>query len=319
MNDYQEIKKAFNMFVKAWETGEMELLDYVIAEDAAAEFSIFGECHSREGVRGRLVCHKSYTYKRIETGNFVALIDGNHAYQSACVVGMFADDSGDVYRNYQWGGNFCNIFTKMDGRWLMTDIKFDLQDDIGDRSLVEKWIPINDQIGWYEGVALPVICGEIDVPWYRCRHRENKGSDKEQIEELYYRYALGIDCNTFRLLEDVFSEKLVMNMYPFGIMNKRTFIATLKVHRQAYTRRWHHVGNFKSIVIEGNEAKCVLYRNEPYRNWPLVMSKSLERKQIVSARYDMEAVKEEDGKWRIRKFDYFHGPFIIGDFDECLE
>lgn len=313
--DYEEIKIAFQTFVKAWETGKTEMLDDIVAGDARAEFSIFGECHSRENVKGRLAQHRPYTYTRLETGNFVVLIEGNCAYQSGCVVGMFADDSEELYRNYQWGGNFCNTFEKREGKWVMTDIKFDLQDDIGDRTLVEEWIPINDQIGWYQGVALPVISGEIDVPWYKCKHRDNIGSDEEQIAELYYRYALGIDCNTFQLLEDVFSEDLVMNMYPFGIMDKRSFIATLKVHRQAYTRRWHHVGEFKSITVNGDTAKCVLYRNEPYRNWPLVMSKSLERKKIVSARYDMRAVKEKDGKWRINRFDYFHGPFIIGEFE----
>lgn len=314
-NDYQEIRTAFNTFIKAWETGKFELLDDIVSADVSAEFSIFGECHSRENVKGKLKERPSYTYTRFETGNFVALIEGCHAYQSGCVIGMFADDSGDNYRYYQWGGNFCNVFTYLDGRWMITDIKFDLQDDIGDRTLVEQWTPINDRLGWYTGVPLPVISGEIDVPWYKCSNRENIGTEEEQIEELYYRYALGIDCNTFRLLEDVFSESLVMNMYPFGVMNKRTFIATLKVHRQAYTRRWHHVGYFKSIQIHDNTADCILYRNEPYRNWPLVMSKSLENKQIVAAHYDMKAIKEEDGKWRICKFDYFHGPFITGSFD----
>lgn len=312
--DYQAIKIAFDKFVNAWESGAVDLLDDIVAKDTGAVFSIFGECHGREALKQHLKQRKPFTYVRIESGNFIALIEGTRSYQSGCVVGFFGLEQEDTYSSYEWGGNFCNIWEKKDDRWMLIDIRFDLQDDLGDLSLVDNWIPINDTIGWYSGVALPAISGELDTPWVRCKNRENIGTDREQIEELYYRYALGIDCNTFSLLEDVFSEDLVLNMAPFGTMSKRTFIATLKVHRQAFTRRWHHVGYFEHIDIHGDTADAVLYRREPYRKWPLEMTKDLEKANIIAARYDVKCVKE-NGKWRISRFDYFHGPFILGYYE----
>ena len=330
--DYNEIKEKFSKFVKAWETTEVDAVDDCMLVDGFANFSIFGECHSRDLLKWNLKQRtRETTYSRFNINSYVCLIEGNKAQQTAAIDGLLSDNTGE-YAHYCFNGFFAVSWVKTAVGWRMADIKFDLiVDDAhilgrgedgsfiinegpGDLSFVKNWAPITDFIGWYEGVPLPVISGEYDAPWYVIKNRENIGTDEEQLEEMFYKYCFSIDYDSFKFFDNIFADDCVTYLPPLGIMDKRTITATLKINRTG-SRRCLHIGKPKSIEVNGNKAKLVFYHKANAMIAPAFeINEKTEKQEIAASRWFIDAEKI-NGQWRFVKFYYSYGAFIEGTED----
>jgi hypothetical protein len=328
VNDYDEIKKVFAKFVKAWETARVDEVDNCVTVDTYANFSIFGECCSRELLKYNLgIRSRKNTYSRFDTLNYVCLIEGDRAQQAAGVAGIMSDSSGTEYEHYCFNGMFANSWIKTADGWRMNSVRFDLlvddanilgRDETGSfvlnpgpgtLSFVENWLPINDKNGWFNGVRLPVICAEYDLPWNVIKHRDNIGTDEEQIEELFYKYCYSIDTDSFGMFKDVWTDDVVAYLPPLGIMDNRTITNTLKINKSG-SRRCLHLARVKSIDVHGDTADIVMcHMASAMIDPPYKFSKETEKLDIISSRWNVKA-RKVDGQWRFCKFFYCYGAFV---------
>ena len=247
--DYDEIKRLFTQFIHAWESGNTEEMDMCVSADVYARFSMFGEgCLSRQSLKLQLGAYsQAPDYKKFKVHNFVCLIEGNRAQQSAGLSGVFTDRNGQ--ERYWFTGMFTVSYIKNAAGWRMAQIHFellndntvDMKRDSGGRisivptkqsPFVKNWISINDRIGWFHKCPLPVVSGEYDAPWFVIENRENVGTDEEQIRELFYRYCFGLDMNVFLLWDEIFLPDSVVNFKMFGPMNKRRATDVMKLMRE---------------------------------------------------------------------------------------
>ena len=333
-SDYEQIKCAFEKFVKAWETTEVDEIDSVVAKDTYANFSIFGEACSRDFLKHNLKQRtRKTTYARFLINNYVCLIEGNKAQQIAGIAALLSDSSGKEYAHYCFNGMFANSWVKTETGWQMNSIRFDLLTDdaniltrdetgsfitvkgTGDLSFVKNWKPIIDKNGFYFGTRLNSICAEYDAPWYVIQNRENIGTDEEQIEELFYKYCFAIDMDSFGLFKDVWTDDVVAYLPPLGIHDKRGITNVLKLNKSG-SRRCQHMGRVKSIEVHGDTADIVMYHMDSTMiQPPYTITKETETKDIVGSRWRIQA-RKENGEWRFSKFFYEYGPFIEGEFKE---
>ena len=331
-SDYTEIKEAFSKFIKAWETNNVDGMDDVVAVDTYANFSMFGESCSRDLLKNNLkVRTRKTTYSRFLINNYVCLIEGNRAQQSAGMAALMSDSSGAEYAHYCFNGLFANSWIKTEKGWQMQSIRFDLLTDdaniltrdesgsfitvkgTGDLSFVENWAPIIDKNGFYFGTRLNAICAEYDAPWNVIRNRDNVGTDEEQIEELFFKYCFAIDTDSFGFFQDVWTDDVVAYLPPLGIHDKRGITNVLKINKSG-SRRCLHMGRVKSIDVHGDTADIVMYHmDNTMINPPYTISNETEKLDIVGSRWRIQA-RREKGAWRFNKFFYEYGPFIEGEF-----
>lgn len=327
--DYDEIKNTFEKFVKAWESQHEEGFDDCMIMDSYTEFSMFGALYSRELLKVRLhEMTRKPTYSRFEIEGYCCLIEGDRAQQCASMLGLFTDDSQEVYTHLGFTGMFANTWEKRPEGWRMVSVKFDWMTDdsnVGSRdasgayvrnagdgslSFVENWRPIKD----YTGLpGLPAICAETDAPWYAIKNRENIGTDEEQIAELFARYSFAIDNSCQALLPDLFTDDCVISMAQLGEMSAFTFIKTNKENHKTSIRS-HHTGHIVKLDIKGDKAKGIIHRKAPDELYPYQLTKETEKANIVAARYEM-TFRKEDGQWRISRMCYMPGSFIVGYYD----
>lgn len=329
--DYDEIKLTYNRFVKAWETNDAGTLDMCTVADLYAYFSIFEDSNlSRDALKEKLFQQaRKITYSRFDTTNYACLIEGGMAQQSAYLIGLFSDDSDGGYEHYAFCGAFCNRWEKRAEGWRMTECRFDLNvDDAnvlgrgddggfvlkegeGNLAFVKNWLPITDRVGWFQGVRLPAISGEYDAPWYVIKHRENIGTDEEQIEELFYQYCFAVDYDCFKMFDEIFMDDAVFCQY-MGYHDKRHFTNILKINRSG-SRRCQHMGTVGSIQVHGNTADVVMYGKGPASlYYPYKLTKENETEDFVGNRWVFKAVKQ-NGKWCFTNWYGIPGAFMEKD------
>lgn len=314
--DYDEIRQNFIRFIKAWEKGNVGELDYCMVADLFAEFSIFGPTNlSRETLKKQLAAYTEFPgYARFEILNFVCLIEGNKAQQSAGITGIFTRKDGTS--RYWFSGIFTVTHKKTMFGWRITHIHFDLlndntvsmtRDGQGHLELipserefpyVKNWIPINDRTGWFKGAPLPMVSGEYDAPWYVIRNRENIGGDAEQIQELFYCYCFAVDTNTFQLFDRIFDSDAVTDFPLFGCMDKRRTTDTMKMIREEVSRRTHHMGYFKKLEIRDACAEALICRVISGEHYAGNGTNELVENAV---RYFHMQADKKDGLWYITK------------------
>ncbi len=324
------IRKMTEELVKAWETGETDILDDLILTDASIEFTMFGrgiciaELKHWMSERARPV-----SYTRFDIVNYVCLMEQGKAQETYSLIGLFADKAKGNWEQFQFEGIFANTVLLTENGWCFGSIKFELTDantsiwpkmfndgitvipSGGDDSFVANWLvkQHDDRIGWYPDKELPIIVPEVDAPWTVISNRENIGTEEEQIEEVFYRYAYGVDNGLFELYEDVFTDDAVIKYFDDQPWDKRTVTEMLKFEKQGGCRVIH-TGFHKDIRIFGDRAVGYVYLRSITAPDYLPITEGMIRKRWIWARYRLEYVKR-DGKWRIHRLFFYPGFLAI--------
>ena len=197
------------------------------------------------------------------------------------------------------------------------DFKMDITECSGEYTeFIENWYFEKQDLAYYHGIHLPVISGELDAPWFRIPQEEDVKTDEERILEAFSRYAYGIDTLNFSLLTEALANDLVVNMAPWGAMDKREFMQTLKYKRQA-VRYWNHPALLDCVLLHENSADLRLHRMAGHRQsaMPIIFTKENYDIQYADARYEIKMIKE-DGIWKILRMDYFLGTIQLGKFSD---
>lgn len=312
--DYIEIKQTFLQMIRGWEARNPELMDGCFTSDVRCFMSIVkddphGGCHGIPGMRQIVECTPKTDTLIIRTYNFAARIDGDFAAQS-CAIVADAGTTKQAYESFTFTGLFCNEFRKTSEGWKICQIRFDLTDCCGsDTRFLNNWYLGKPESGWYEGIHLPVICGELDNPWRSVPVSQAELTDEELIEEAFACYAYGIDTLCFANLDCILSPDFLSNMAPFSTMDKRSFMQTLKLHRQP-SRHWLHPVKTATVHIQGDVANAVFYRTAGHGPRFIPLAADNIDQELACARYEVKFRKEE-GIWKLLRLDYFYGGYVI--------
>lgn len=315
--DYQEIKEKFERFVQILEKRDGKLED-IFQSDVKCYFSTVkdnskGECHALHGVKAFLAPFQLPDATKTWIYNYTCRQNGNVCLQAAIVHGVSIKNCGGDFKYCEYSLQFSVQWNKRND-WMISVMRVDMVECEGDYSeLIENWYQEDCQPHWFAGVHLPVISGELDSPWLCIVDDESELSDEEQIADAYYEYGFGVDELEFKHLDQALSCDFLANMTPFGNMDKRTFLATLKYQRQR-DRYWCHPAKVELIHIEGDTAIVRMYRISGHKQRidPLIRTEENWDQEYACARYEIEASKKA-GRWQLSRLYYFLGLFPISD------
>lgn len=321
--NYDQIKRKFYLFIDTWKSRNLEAIDDIVTSDTKCNLSTVaayatGDQHSLYGVKDFVKDMAKPDVFHTRICNYACRFDEKQAQQIATVVCRAAKYVGakDI-QAFEFSALFSNSWINENGNWKMNCIKMDIVDADGDyKEFMNHWYFEDSHAKWYQGVHLPTINGELDSPWVKFPECENVLTDEEQIMECFARYAYGIDTLAFENLRSTFTEDFVAVMAPWGTLDKRSFLTTLKYHRQP-ARYWTHSVLPESIEIHDNEATIHAYRmaGHKQRNHPLILTRDNVDTEYACARYEIKARKEND-VWRVSRIEYYLGILEVGPYEE---
>lgn len=317
-DDYLEIKRNFYKFAEAWRSNNPDLLRECFVPEAECHLSTVKKypCGSQHGLIGmqdfvKKTVKPDFFY--ITPCNFIARVKDDHAQQTAILVCKAGVIENDTVRVIEFTTLNANGWIKNDDGWKMNNFKMDITTCSGDyKEFIDQWYFENQDLKYYAGIHLPVISGELDSPWSVIPQEDDVKTEEEKILETFSRYAYGIDVLSFYNLEYALSDDLVVNMAPWGAMDKREFMQTLKYKRQAVLW-WTHPAQLDSIKIDGNKAFMKLHRMAGHRQsaMPVIYTTENYDNCYADARYEIKMICENE-IWKIFRMDYFLGTIDLG-------
>lgn len=325
--NYDEIKKKFGQFIDTWKTRKIDVLETIFDKDVICFLSTVkaypcGSQHSLFGIKNFVndIPKSDVFHSRI--CNYACRIGEGEAQQVAhvvCVAAKFEKGSNEP-KTFEFTAMFANHWIIKEKGWLIDEIRMDLVKHGGDlESFEEAWYFDIPNAKWYPGVHFPCILGELDSPWNKIKNPVDCGlSDKEQIMEVFAKYAYAIDHNIFGHMENVLTEDVTSIMPPWGDMTKRKWIEALKFHRQC-DRYWTHPGKLYEVIIENDKAHAVIYRMSGHnqKTHPYHYTKANIDIEHACARYVFDFRKEE-GAWKIFRCRYYLGFVELGKYQDDL-
>ena len=321
-------RAAADALVAGWQDGDPTRWEGLFAQDVLLDFSIFREGITPGELAEKIASAKgSRDYSRFEVFNYVCRIAGEHAVQSFSMLGTYAKQVGEKVLNFRFEGVFSNKLQLDDGVWRFAEVKFQLTDEnsifwprlysdgiplepgVGDASLAPEWdVLYEDRIGVFADKRLPSIVAEYDAPWYAVPQDEVVLSDEEQLAEVYYRYAYGIDFDCFPLYDEVFTPDATIIYGDDRPYDPRGAMDMLKFERQG-SCRCVHTGYIDDVRIDGDYATASFYLRATYLPPSYEVTMESIQREVIWARYKL-AYKRMDGGWRISQLNFYPG-FIV--------
>lgn len=318
--DYQTIKEQYLTFIDSWKSGDCDALDNIFEKETACYLSTVakypcGSQHGLYGIHDFLTNHSTPDYFHITPCNYVSRLSGNKAQQSAVLVCHAGVIENGKVREIEFDLLNVNSWIKSDDEWKINEFRLDVCICTGDyKEFVENWYFEKEDLKYYFGIHLPVISGELDSPWARIPVEDDVKTEEEKIQEAFSQYAFGIDTLNFTLLTAALSDGLVVNMAPWGAMDKREFMQTLKFKRQA-SRYWSHPARLHTVTVNDNHAFLTLHRMAGHKQSALPVPVTVDNYDSVhaDARYEIKMHKENN-QWKVLRMDYFLGTIDLGKY-----
>lgn len=140
-------------------------------------------------------------------------------------------------------------------------------------------------------------------------HNQLQGDDREQIHELYARYAWGIDLADWALLSDSFSADARTDLTPMGKRSgHREVYGQLRGFREATGELWHAATALDiRFTDDGQRADILLGRTISEQAF------NTDGQALYGAHYKAQAVRGSDGVWRYAIFEYTPGWFVYNE------
>ena len=320
--NYDAIRTQFETYLESLKTRDTSLLSGIFMPDCKVYLSTIssypdGSQHSLNGICDFVKDQPATDGYYYRVCNYVCHISGDHAQQSATVVFHTYKNEGKGFVYFDFTQMYTNSWIRTEDGWKMPVLRMDLMNHSGDyKAFEENWFYEEPKAKWFPGVHLPCISGELDNPWHVIPVSEETLTDEEQILEAMSCYAYGIDTISFDNLPKALSQDIVVNMQPWGTMDYRQFIATLKYHRQP-DRYWTHPVKLDRCEITGETAFLRLYRMSGHaqRKHPLVYTNANKDHEFACARYEIR-LRKEDGVWKITRLEYLLGLLDLGKYEQ---
>ncbi|MDO4345178.1 MAG: nuclear transport factor 2 family protein [Eubacteriales bacterium] len=243
-------------------------------------------------------------YIHIYTCGSVIRICENRGAQSAEITGV-ASSEKDGFRACQFAGICVAEYEKRKNKWETISVKMDITHAEGNfKSFIEK-LPVHEQsLGWHKKIRLPAVSGELDSPFGKIPSAEEGLTEQEKILQSFYRYIFGIDTASFENVSQVLAENVMVIMEPFGMMDKRTFLQTIKLQRMT-ERFWIHPVLPEKVQVTKDEAKAYFLRLMGHGKRWLQFAPDNVKNVPVCGSYDVD-FKRQGGEWKIIRMEYIY-------------
>ncbi|WP_336805201.1 nuclear transport factor 2 family protein [Bacillus subtilis] len=294
-----EIQNIFLKFSKALENNDFTSIKEYFTTDVVAHFSNLGQFKGIDAVVAGLThSGPEIEISRFKITNSYVAVSGKRAQQSAYLMGVLANDTGEEeLDHFIFGGHFANTYVHATGGWKISELRFELDWTKGNHDYIANWKLDNSKGGWGDKIVAPAILSELDAPWRVFPNPDEQGTDEEQIADTYIRYSWALDQADFDLLATTFTEDAKADMSPFGPMDgRREIVSLLKLLRLGHPYMQHAATNF-NVKVTGDTATMDIFRVIP-----LVPTKETLDATIFGARYESR-LRLDEGVW---KFEWLH-------------
>lgn len=310
---YDEIKQKFNVFIASWKSLETVSLESIVDKNVKCYLSVIdsytdGSCHSSFGLKFFIENFPKGDVFHSRICNFVCRTQKNQAQQSAAVVCRALKIVAEEVESFEFTALFSNAWEKQEEEWQLKELRMDIvpHNDVPD-DFKKIWYFDRSEAGFYSGVHLPCILGEMDSPWIKIPETDTVLTEKEVLAEAVYKHNFGLDHLVFDHTRETLAEDFFTMNANFGGMDKRNCLAMEKFHRQK-NRYWAHPYHLTNITIQQDSAQVDFYRmaGHTQRKQPYNYTMENLDREYACAKGKMTLIKEEQ-QWRILKMEYFLG------------
>jgi len=317
MNNRLMIKETFLKFVNIMENGNVNELREILTDDVILMSSNYGNAQGINDVIKKLKWNgMPVDFARSRIFNFVVQNNENIAKQSAVVTTLVGNNDPDYFHYFHFGGYYLNDFIKIDDRWKISFIRFNLDMEDGNTLFVRGWWHLIDY-RYFEGTEYYPIVSEIDAPWRAIENPEPILDEREKILDTFNKLNWGIDHADFELaissydieggdfsgMTSFMKERhLIPEWHEVGI---RDVIRLLKFKRYKEAIM-EHIWKIHALKIDGNRAELTVYRYEPHRLGTTKFNKLNMHYDFFTTVIDYEFTKNDNNSgngntWKITK------------------
>jgi hypothetical protein len=317
MNNRLMIKETFLKFVNIMENGNVNELREILTDDVILMSSNYGNAQGINDVIKKLKWNgMPVDFARSRIFNFVVQNNENIAKQSAVVTTLVGNNDPDYFHYFHFGGYYLNDFIKIDDRWKISFIRFNLDMEDGNTLFVRGWWHLIDY-RYFEGTEYYPIVSEIDAPWRAIENPEPILDEREKILDTFNKLNWGIDHADFELAISSYDieggdfsgmtsfmkeQHLIPEWHEVEI---RDVIRLLKFKRYKEAIM-EHIWKIHALKIDGNRAELTVYRYEPHRLGTTKFNKLNMHYDFFTTVIDYEFTKNDnnsgnDNTWKITK------------------
>lgn len=290
----KNLRNRLDQFVQLW-TGESNDLNIFTPEIVMEAFQ-YGHVVGADQIKATFVKDIANHQLTIRPENVYIAGQGSKATISTYLIGNL--DNKDDHLTFQ--GTLVLDLIKNEHEWLINEIR--LVHGTDNHLTLPHWKQsFNYRRFWQPNDPTSVIISEFDSPWKKYPHNEFAPTDKvQQIQDLFSKYAWGIDQADWGNLSDVFAEDAESELMPMGHqIGRRNVFGQLRQFRLA-SQYLHHIGRVLNVDFTTEKTADIFLGR-------LISEQDIEKKsgqRLYGAYYEIKARLEDDGKWRFTFMNY---------------
>ncbi|MDR6438718.1 hypothetical protein J2790_003885 [Paenarthrobacter nicotinovorans] len=301
-----DVLTVLESFVRAWDSGDGELLGNAFHPAASLRSSAHGNVIGGRGIADALAADRGAALPLgLTTTNVYLAGKPNHVILTAYVFGHATDDPSNTPRVF--GSTLLGELSPTEHGWKFDELKLSIPWTDGDKGRFAHWRIPSSQ-GWKLGDPSPTIVSELDSPWAKGMPALPSSDPVQQVADAYTRYAWAIDQGDIHLLQGCYTEDAFGEFPPMGHRDGRHEIIG---QQKEFRRTWpwmQHFGRPLSIELSQDEstAQMIIGRVMPQR------PRTPEGRDLYGAHYKLDLRRDMAG-WRISYFDYRPGWIVPGE------
>lgn len=306
-DDREKIKSRFEQFVIAVQDNRPFNMREILAHDVLFETQPMGIFRGADEVVRRFIWRgPSLDISRHQIFNHSLHIKKDTASQTGYVVALAGHKVNGYLHHFQYGGHFVNKWRREGGEWQLEQMKYQQDMEFGNTSFTAGWWKMIDYT-IYGGYEFHPIDAGRDTPWRN--YSEDELPVKEQIADVYNRYAWGIDENDFEITASALTEDVYANIPGAPLHGRKPVLDMLKGKRDK-ENTMSHVGKIAGMDLDEKNGSASLYvwRYEPHRIGTRILHAGNVNTQFYSVKYVFHIIRAAEG-WKTRQIDYDIGVF----------
>lgn len=303
----KEIELVLEQFIRAVERQDIEAVSALLTEKACLYSSNLGNTEGKSEISRRFRWKgPQLSYVRIRGFANHTRYHNGVAQQSVILAGLL-DDTAAEYKPLRVYSRFCITYQKEKDDWKISVIRNVLDWIFGELGYVKDWWDLpNDEN--YMGCSSSPIIGELDAPWIVIPQNDAVLSVKEEIQNVYYRYAFCLECGDYISMKEILCEDVVFDDYAIdekGTITHLRFNGIRELYQNFKSLRHHfstfeHAGILQKIEQKDETHAEVEMFNGP--NFPFIAERRENRDCLTPMYRYRNTLVYQDGKWKISHF-----------------
>ena len=302
MSTQEQLKSLISQFKDSWLRSDKHSLAKLFSSDIIFKSHHHGSVNRQKHVSTTLSeDFKNYATNAEFTNTFTA-----HQKDFAAASSYAYVDVNHGQKRFLCGCTFIFHFVYENQQWLINHIKFQVNWNKGQQSLLPNWNMLPGVQGWQLVDGAPTIVSELHSPWALIR-KFKAAEPKQALIDLYNKYAFAVDNCDINLLIDCYSQDIQGSFPPLGDLSGReSVIGSLKNFR-LLAPFWQHFAQLVKMEVSQDKkaARFIIARIIPEK--PVNDG----NQKIYAAHYQLAARLESDNCWRL-----YESHYIPGWFDE---